>query len=129
MARPGRDRPGMGRAVSVDTYRAAAVRLRGQLDLLGPYVGPCECGRPDVRHLQADSIALSLARGDDPEKVAAAYLPGELAVFGETVALMVAVAVLAADRRVHGLTAGRAAGVDREVWADLTTGATRGQEG
>jgi hypothetical protein len=48
------------------------------------------------------------------------YLPEDLPrVFAEEIALRVTVAVLAADRRRHGLTTGRAAAVDREVWADL----------
>lgn len=101
------------------SYREAVARYREALDLLGPYRGPCGIcsNHPDARHRQADAIAGALAGGDGPAQVAADYMDGPLA---ETVALMVAVAALAADRRLHGLTAGRAAGIDREVWADAS---------
>lgn len=109
--------------MSVDTYRAAVVRLREALDVLGGYRGPCAlCGwHPDARHRQADAIAGGMLAGDSVEAVADDYLTDERAAARVEKALRVAFAVVAADPRRHGLTRGRAAGVDREVWADVLT--------
>jgi hypothetical protein len=109
--------------VSARTYREAVERYRGVLDLLGPFRGPCGfCGYPDARHRQADAIAAEVAAdpaGTGPEVAAAEYLPPDQGAFavGLEIAVRVAVAVLAADERLHGLTTGRAAAIDREVWA------------
>lgn len=107
--------------MSVSSYRDAAARLRAALDLLGRYRGPCGlCGHPDARHRQADAIVEGLLAGDDVEEVADDYLSSDLGVlFRAELAYQVAFATLAADPRLHGLTRGRAAGIDREVWADL----------
>ena len=105
--------------MSARTYLDAAGRFRDALDALGPYRGPCGlCGHPDARHRQADAITGGLLAGDDIATVVAEYLEPALGV-GAEVATMVAFRTLAADPRLHGLTRGRAAALDREVWAEL----------
>jgi hypothetical protein len=107
--------------MSADTYRDAARRLRDALDQLGPYRGACGlCGWPDARHRLADSISGAILAGDSPEDVAGDYLPGGVTPAAVRVALEVTVAVLAAHPYRHRLTRDAAAGLDREVWADLT---------
>lgn len=106
--------------MSERAYRAAVARLRKTLDLLGRYAGPCgTCGHPDQRHRQADAIASRVIAGDDPAQVAGDYLPDELPR-GRAVEVVhtVTIAVLAARPRQHRVTAGRAAVIDCEVWAD-----------
>ena len=104
--------------MSVRSYRAAVARYRVALDLLGPYRGPCGLcgGHPDARHRQGDAITGGLVGGDSTETVAGDYLPDDCRD-AVRVALEVAVATLAADRRMHGLTAAKAAGIDQDVWA------------
>ncbi len=106
--------------MSRTSYREAAGRLRVALDILDPYEGGCECGHPDQRHWVADGIAARVAAGEDPETVADDYLreDGDAADSDVAVVLELTVAVLAADRRMHHLTAVAAAVVDAEVWAD-----------
>ncbi len=112
--------------MSAASYRDAARKLREVLDLLGPYAGPCGfCGHPDRRHRQADAVAAEVAADPihGPAVAVDEYLDSDM---GETIALMVTVAVLATDRRRHALTSGQAARADREVWADLAAGVAGG---
>lgn len=86
------------------SYREALSRLRAALDLLGPFRGDCGlCSWPDARHRQADAILGSLQAGEDPEVTAVEYLPDDVPDPVGTV-LRVALACLAADRRLHRLT-------------------------
>ena len=111
--------PRLGDVVSARTYLDAAGRFRDALDALGPYRGACGlCGHPDARHRQADAITGGLLAGDDIETVVAEYLEPALVV-GAEVAATVAFRTLAMDHRLHALTRGRAADLDREVWAEL----------
>lgn len=101
--------------MSADSYRDAARRLRHHLTLLGTVQSPCGmCGHPDQRHRVAEAIAERVAAGEDAQAVWRDYKEGS----GQVHALELTVAVLAADRRRHGITLGRAAGIDREVWAE-----------
>lgn len=112
--------------MSAESYRAAAVRLRTAYDLLYPYAGMCLlCGAyPDKRHRIGDAITSALLAGEDPVAVAEDYLATDatepspmdpvLAVY------RIALATVAADPRMHGLSRKRAALIDAEVWADLT---------
>ena len=111
--------------MSRDSYRHAVVRLRDALDLLGPYRRECLlCGRsPDARHRQADAITGALLAGDPPGAVAADYLPDDTPGACELV-LTVALAILAADPRLHGLTRVRASEVEWQAYADLTNETT-----
>lgn len=108
--------------VSDDTYRAAAARLREALDVLGPYRGRCGCcGGPDARHQVADAITGRLLAGEDTATVADDYGIGAGLDQGWRCAhaWMLAAVVAEARPRRHTLTFGRAAGIDREVWADV----------
>lgn len=89
--------------MSAATFRAALARQRDALDLLGRYRGPSFTGWPDTRHRQADAILGALLAGDTPDMVAADYLPDDIRDPIAAV-LTVALATLAADRRLHGLT-------------------------
>jgi hypothetical protein len=110
---------GAGRLVSVDTYRAAAVRLRDGLSAVGSYAGPCECcGGPDSRHRVADAITDRVIAGEAASSVAREFLSRPF-VDPSFVVHELVIAVLAAHPGRHRMTRGRAAGIDREVWADL----------
>lgn len=107
--------------MSVESYQAAAARLREVLDLLGPYRGRCAmCGHPDARHRQADAIAGAVCAEDGPQVAAEEYLRPDVEMLeGVLIAQVVAIAVLGAAPARHRVTCGRAAGIDREVWADV----------
>ena len=104
--------------MSLQSYRAALARQRETLDLLGPFRGPCEICQvhPDARHRQADSLLGSWLAGEAPEVMAGEYLPEDTPSPVE-VALEVALATLAADRRLHGLTRDQEWNTAREVYA------------
>lgn len=107
--------------MNAGTYRDAARHLRATLDLIGPYRCGCGlCGHPDGRHRIADAITGRLLAGEDVGPVGADLLPDATGRDRDVVVLLVAVAVLAASPRRHGITRGKAAEVDREVWADLS---------
>ena len=113
---PCREGRAAGGVVSLSTYRAALARYRETLDLLGPFRGPSFCGWPDARHRQADSLLGSWLAGEAPEVMAAEYLP-EDTPDALVVALEVALATLAVDRRLHGLTRDQEWQTAREVYA------------
>jgi hypothetical protein len=103
--------------VSVRSFRAAMARYRETMDLLGPYAGPCGvCGAwPDRRHRQAEALLGSLLAGEGADVAAYEYLR-EGHPDGERVALEVALACLATDPRLHGLTRGQAGRIAGEVY-------------
>jgi hypothetical protein len=93
-----------------------ATRLRDALVVLGSVTGPCGfCGHPDQRHRVADVITERVLAGEDAQVVWSDYRDGN----GQVHVLELTIAVLAADPRRHGITRGKAARIDREVWADL----------
>ena len=102
--------------MSTASYRTALARYRDTLDLLGPFRGPSFCGWPDARHRQADSLLGSWLAGEAPEVMAAEYLPEDTPSPVE-VALEVALATLAVDRRLHGLTRAQEWKTAKEVYA------------
>ena len=105
--------------MGADSYRVGATRLRDALVVLGAVTGPCGfCGHPDQRHRVADAITERVLAGEDAETVGWDYWDREDSR-AEVYALELTVAVLAADPRRHGITRGKAAAIDREVWADL----------
>lgn len=109
---------GLGWPVSVLSYRQAAVRLLAVLDRFGPRV---DSSGSDRRLQRALVIAGAVLAGDAPETVAEDYLPEGIS-HSRAVRIVheVTIAVLAVEPARHRLTRGRAAGIDREVWADAT---------
>lgn len=107
--------------MSESSYRDAAARLRAALWLLGDYRGPSPLGHPDARLDVADTLTRRLIGGESVRDLADETWP-DLADGVERVHELV-IAVLAADPYRHRMSLGRAAGIDRETWADLTPAA------
>ena len=110
--------------MSASTYRAALVRLRDAYDLLYPYAGVCQiCGHcPDKRHRLADAITDPCAAGVPADELSAEYLDPRIGpMTGSDIVLRVTVAHLAAEveRLKSRITREQAAGIERDVWADL----------
>lgn len=112
--------------MSEASYREAAARYRRVLGLLGEFRGPCEaCGHPDARHEVAEAIAGAVVAGNGPLLVADNYLLRPWAEGAVRTVHEVTIAVLAAHPLRHRMTSGRAAGIDREVWAEEAASSAR----